>query len=179
MKIQNLILAMVCASALAIFVAPIRAQAAAPASAAVTAPAAVATPAPAPAPAVAAPAVAASTTSWIVSFFTNPTSLGWLLATGAAVFSVFQVNSTAAATAKLTNTQLMLRATIVGVEHATQLPQVRAVEQDIKGAIQKFATANGVQADLDTLVQNVVSGFATPATPAASPAATPPPAPAA
>ena len=59
------------------------------------------------------------------------------------------------------------------------LPQVRAVEQDIKGAIQKFATANGVQADLDTLVQNVVSGFATPATPAASPAATPPPAPAA
>ena len=173
MKIQNLILAMVCASALAIFVAPIRAQAAAPAAAAVTAPAAVAMPV--PTVAVTAAAAAATTTSWIVSFFTNPTSLGWLLATGAAVFSLFQVNSTAAATAKLTNTQLMLRATIVGVEHATQLPQVRAVEQDIKGAIQKFATANGVQADLDTLVQNVVSGFATPATPAA----TPPPAPAA
>ena len=121
---------------------------------------------------VAAP-VAVAKASAFVTFITAPTTLGWLFATVAAIYGVFQKNAAAAAGAKATTTGLMLRATIVGVEHATALPQVQAVEQDVKGAIQKFAVANGVESDLSDLVKNITGqmAFATPAPAVATPPA--------
>ena len=113
----------------------------------------------------AAPAAAAS--SWLVALVANPTFIGWAFGTVSAIYAVFQAKSA-------TKSQLMLRAAIVGVEHATQLPEVQAVEQKIKGSIQKFAAANGVESELSALVQDITGALlpAPAATPAPTPAAT-------
>lgn len=56
---------------------------------------------------------------------------------------------------KLTTSQKVLVSVVKGVEYATSLPEVQAMEQKIKQAITAQATTLGVQADLHAIVQNV------------------------
>lgn len=58
---------------------------------------------------------------------------------------------------KLSTAQKVIVATVKGIEYATSLPQVQALEQTVKQAITAQANALGVQEDLHKIVQNVTA----------------------
>jgi hypothetical protein len=102
---------------------------------------------------------------WYSHVLSDPAFLGWVFATASAIYAVFKRNDASMKTKALS-------AVIVGVEHATQLPAVQAAEKTVKESIQRFAVANGVEAELSSLVHQLTAALPLP--PDAAPVATAP-----